>query len=81
MFSPPRKASRNATPSLRDDFVRRTSALYVDKSDDGSPKPPQECVSKESAVQMIDKVHKHLASILNAEWLNSPKIGAKALLK
>lgn len=81
VFSATRGEPEREPISQRDDFVRRTSALYVDKSDDGSPKAPEEFVSKESAVQMIDKVQEYLASILGAEWLNSPKIGAKALLK
>jgi len=66
---------------LRQNFLQRMSALYVGKSDDGSPEKPQQCVSRDSALQMIAKVQEYLTSILSAEWLNSPRIGSKALLK
>lgn len=67
--------------ALKVDFILRTSALYVDKTNDGSPKGPWDAVTKESAVRMIEKVQEYLGSIMSAEWLNSPRIGAKALLK
>jgi AbiV family abortive infection protein len=53
--------------SLRADFVIRMSALYVNKSNDGPPKVPQECVTRESAAQMIEKVREYLTSIMSAE--------------
>jgi len=81
VFSAVRAEPERDSLSLRDDFILRMSALYVNKSNNGSPKVPKECITKESATQIIDKVQEYLASIMSAEWLNSPKIGAKALLK
>jgi AbiV family abortive infection protein len=67
--------------ALKADFIFRMSALYVDKANDGSPKCPMNIIKRETALRMIEKVKEYLGFIISAEWLNSPKIGAKALLK
>jgi len=67
--------------TLNADLILRMSALYVDKTDDGSPDAPWDRITKELAVRMIEKVQEYLGSIMYAEWLNSPRIGGKALLK
>ena len=57
------------------------SVLYVGKSFDGSPEEPQSSIRKDSALEMIANMQEHLRSIMYAAWLNSPRIGSKALLK
>ena len=67
--------------TLNQDVLRRMASLYVGKSNDDTPILPMDQISKELAWEMIAKVQNHLTSILSAEWLNAPRIGAKALLK
>jgi len=67
--------------TLRQDVQRRMASLYVGKSKEDTAIQPTHQVPKELALEMIAKVQEHLNSILNAEWLNSPWIGPKALLR
>ncbi len=81
VFSTVKARPECESSTLSDDFFLRNAALYVEKSNDGYSKVLKECIIKEYATQMVAKVKEYLGSIIGAEWLNSPRIGAKALLK
>jgi len=76
--------SGNLTYDRRDAstlWEKRLQALYVQCKGDYDLQKPSEVIRKIDAQNMIDRVKQTFGKALSAEWLNSPRVGSKALLK
>ena len=62
-------------------WEKRLQALYVQCKSDLDSQKPSEMIRKIDAQYIIDQVKKEFSELISSEWLNSPRIGSKALLK